>query len=60
MSDCSQYTSAVIIDDSVTKLAVLIDADNAQLSAINLVLLENMVHLMRSGSRSLEIFDILG
>jgi hypothetical protein len=40
MSDCPQYTSAVIIDDSVTKLAVLIDADNAQLSAINLVLLE--------------------
>jgi hypothetical protein len=60
MCDCPQYTSAVIIDDSVTKLAVLIDADNAQLSAINLVLLENMVHLMRSGSRSLEIFDILG
>jgi hypothetical protein len=50
MCDCPQYTSAVIIDDSVTKLAVLIDADNAQLSAINLVLLENMVHLMRSGS----------
>lgn len=29
-----------MVDDSITKLAVLIDADNAQLSVINLVLPE--------------------
>jgi hypothetical protein len=49
-----------MVDDNVTKLAVLIDADNAQLTVISSCASWNMAQLLRSENRSLGIFDILG